>query len=228
MKTLDCPKGHGTMDLKTIKKELTFKGVDINIETEAYICPECGLEAGTLQSAGGLQLAIADAYRAKQNLLTSMEIKAFRKSHNLTQAQLADSMNVGIASIKRWESGTVQSASMDQALRMHFQGLSPTENYFGNREISLPRIKLVILQLEKLSGRKLLKKRDKFLYLAKYLWYADFVCFRQTERGLTGASYAAITYGPQLNNYRDFGFTDPIRGSDENASQAEALTENRT
>ena len=79
MKTLDCPKGHGLMDLKTIKKELTFKGVDINIETEAYICPECGLEAGTLQSAGALQLAIADAYRTKQNLLISTEIKEFRK-----------------------------------------------------------------------------------------------------------------------------------------------------
>ena len=170
MKTLDCPKGHEPMGLKTIKKELTFKGVEIDIETEAYICPECGLEAGTLQSAGALQLAIADAYRTKQNLLISTEIKEFRKSHNLTQAQLADSMNVGIASIKRLESSTVQSASMDRALQMHFQGLSPAENYFGNREISLPRIKLVARQLEKLSGRKLLKKKqDKFLYLAKYL-----------------------------------------------------------
>ena len=220
MKTLDCPKGHGPMDLRTSKKELTFKGVDINIETEAYLCLECGLEAGTLQSAGALQLTIADAYRTKQNLLTSTEIKEFRKSHNLTQAQLADSMNVGIASIKRWESGTVQSASMDRALRMQFQGLQ-AEDYCGNREISLPRIKLVIRQLEKLSGRKLLKKKDKFLHLAKYLWYADFVCFRQTGRGLTGASYAAITYGPQLNNYRDL--VDPIRESDE--TQAEALTE---
>lgn len=221
MKTLNCPKGHGPMDLTTIKKELTFKGVDISIEAETRICSECGLEAGTPQSAGALQLAIADAYRAKQNLLTSSEIKAFRKSHNLTQVQLADSMNVGIASIKRWESGTVQSASMDQALRMYFQGLAPVENYCGNREISLPRIKLVVRQLEKLSGRKLLKKHDKFLYLAKYLWYADFVCFQQTGRGLTGASYAALTYGPQLNNYRDL--VDPIRDSDE--SQAEALTD---
>jgi len=210
------------MGLKTIKKELTFKGVEIDIETEAYICPECGLEAGTLQSAGALQLAIADAYRTKQNLLISTEIKEFRKSHNLTQALLADSMNVGIASIKRLESSTVQSASMDRALQMHFQGLSPAENYFGNREISLPRIKLVARQLEKLSGRKLLKKnRINFYIWLNISRYADFVCFRQTGRGLTGASYAAITYGPQLNNYRDL--VDPIRESDEN--QAETLTD---
>ena len=38
---------------------------------------------------------------------------------------------------------------------------------------------------------------------------------------MTGASYAAITYGPQLNNYRDL--VDPIRESDEN--QAETLTD---
>ena len=220
MKILNCPKGHGPMGLKTVKKEMTFKGVDIDVETGVYICPECGLEAGTLQSAGVLQLAIADAFRTKQGLLTSGEIKELRKSRNLTQHQLAEIMNLGIASIKRWETGTVQSASMDHALRMQLQCRIQTDNYSGNREISLSRIKLVVRQLEALLRKRLLKKGDKLLYLAKYLWYADFLCFRQCGRSLTGASYAAITYGPQLNNYRDL--IDPIKESDEN--QAEPLS----
>ena len=217
MKTLNCPKGHGPMGLKTVKRELTFKGVDIAIEADTYVCPECGLEAGTLQTAGALQMAMADAYRAKQGLLTSDEIKALRKSRNLTQHQLAGVMNIGIASIKRWETGTVQSASMDHALRMQLQCRIQADNYSGNREISLPRIKLVARQLETIFGKRLLKKGDKFLYLAKYLWYADFLCFRQIDRSLTGASYAAMTYGPQLNNYRDL--IDPIKASDENEAE---------
>ncbi len=195
MKTLNCPKGHGPMALKTVNKAMTFKGVDIAVEADAFICPECGLEAGTLKTTGALQLAVADAYRAKKRLLTSTELKALRKSRNLTQRRLADMMNIGIASIKRWETGTVQSASMDRALRMQLQCRIQADNYSGNREISLPRIKLVVRQFETLLGKRLLKRGDKFLYLAKYLWYADFLCFRQVGRSLTGASYAAITYG---------------------------------
>lgn len=219
MAALNCPKGHGAMDLKVVNKAMTFKGVDITVNAEAFVCPRCGLEAGTLQTAGAMQLAIADAYRAKQGLLTSNEIKELRKARNLTQRDLAEIMNIGIASIKRWETGTVQSGSMDYALRMQFQCRIQADNYSGNREISLPRIKLVIKQLEKLMDKRLLKKSDKFLYLAKYLWYADFLSFRQLGRGMTGASYAAIKYGPQLNNYSYL--IDPIKDSDEN--QAEPL-----
>ena len=109
---------------------------------------------------------------------------------------------------------------MDHALRMQLQCRIQADNYSGNREISLPRIKLVAKHFEKLLGKRLLKKDDKFLFLAKYLWYADFLAFRELGRGLTGASYAAITYGPQLNNYRDL--VGPIKDSDINA--AEPLT----
>jgi putative zinc finger/helix-turn-helix YgiT family protein len=225
MKTLNCPKGHGAMKFQTVSKELTFKGVDLQVEADTYICPTCGLEAGTPQTAGKLQLAITDAYRAKQGLLTSQELKSLRKSHGLTQAQLAEVMNIGIASIKRWETGTVQSASMDHALRMQLQCRIPSDNYSGNRELSLSRIKLVTKTLEALLGKKLLKKGDKFLYLAKYLWYCDFLCFQQTGRSLTGASYAAITYGPQLNNYRDL--IDPIKESDENDTEPLSDEESR-
>jgi putative zinc finger/helix-turn-helix YgiT family protein len=221
MKALNCPKGHGPMAIGTVDKQMTFKGVDITVTAEAFICPVCGLEAGTPETAGALQLAIADAYRTKQGLLTSSELKGLRKSRNLTQQQLAEIMNIGIASIKRWETGTVQSASMDYALRMQLQCRIQADNYSGNREISLPRIKLVAKCFEKFLGMRLLKKDDKFLFLAKYLWYADFLGFRELGRGLTGASYAAITYGPQLNNYRDL--LGPIKNSDINA--AEPLTD---
>ncbi len=105
MKTIHCPKGHGPMELKKLHKEKTFKGVDIAYEAEAFVCPDCGLEAGTVKTAGAVQCAIADAYREKVGLLTGREIKSLRKGKDLTQQQLADAMKVGIASIKRWETG---------------------------------------------------------------------------------------------------------------------------
>jgi hypothetical protein len=65
MKRIHCPKGHGPMELKELHKEKTFKGVDISYTAEAFVCPICGLEAGTVEIAGAVQCAIADGYREK-------------------------------------------------------------------------------------------------------------------------------------------------------------------
>ena len=221
MKTANCPRGHGPMELKKLHKEKTFKGVDIDYMAEAFVCPVCGLEAGTVQTAAGVQRAIADVYREKVSLLTSREIKSLRKAKGFTQQQLADATNVGIASIKRWETGMIQSRSMDHALRIQLQDDIRPDDNTGNREIDLARIKLIATTFEKILGKRLLKVGDKLLFLAKYLWYADMLAFRHLGKGLTGASYAAITYGPQLNNYRDL--IKPIKDSDVN--DAEPLSE---
>lgn len=221
MKVLNCPKGHGPMEQKKLKKEKTFKGVDIQYLADGYVCPTCGLEAGTIESAAAVQRAIADAYRSKTGLLTSREIKDLREDKGLTQQQLADVMNVGGASIKRWETGMVQSKSMDRALRITLQEDDCSDDYTGNRQIDLSRIKLVARTFEGILGKRLLKVGDKFLFMAKYLWYADMLAYRKLGRGMTGASYAAITYGPQLNNYKDL--LKPIKESDER--EAEPLSE---
>jgi hypothetical protein len=46
------------------------------------------------------------------------------------------------------------------------------------------------------------------------------LAFRNLGRSLTGAEYAALPYGPQLNNYRDL--IDEIKSAD--GSSAEPLT----
>jgi len=217
MKTLYCPEGHGAMELKKELNNTTFRGVDISYEAEKYVCRECKLEAGTVQTAGIVQKLIADVYRSKVRLLTGDEIRSLRKSRGLSQQNLAELMNVGVASIKRWETGLIQSKSMDHALRIQLQCRIQADNISGNRELSLARIKLVARQLEMLIGKRLLKIHDRFLFLAKYLWYADMLAFRQLGRGLTGATYAAITYGPQLNNYKDL--VKPIKESDETMTE---------
>ena len=49
---------------------------------------------------------------------------------------------------------------------------------------------------EQKLGRVLLKKTDRMLYAAKYLWYADMVAYRDLGAGMTGAGYAALPLGP--------------------------------
>jgi hypothetical protein len=41
-------------------------------EFDALICPECGLEAGTVQSAGNVQRAILDAYRKREAVASEL------------------------------------------------------------------------------------------------------------------------------------------------------------
>jgi len=200
---MDCPSGHGKMLLRKAKQRMTFRGVKIIVPIEQYRCAVCGVEAGTVNQAARIQKTIAHAYRKAVNLLTGDEIVEKRKRLGLTQEGLAKRMNVGIASIKRWEGGTLQSKSMDHALRIALVGQSVGDSCTGNREFSIPRIKLVLKEFESVLGKHLLKKNDKMLFAAKYLWYADMVAHRETGESLTGSTYAALPYGPQLNNYKD-------------------------
>jgi len=220
---MDCPNDHGPMRLKTVPKELLFRGKRLKFRAQHYVCPICGIEADDLGLAAENQKALSDAYRAAARFLTSEQIIEGRRKMGWTQEDLARAANVGIASIKRWETGQIQTRAMDDVLRRALSGEATcADPYTGNRPLSLARIKLVLEQFSRLLGRQFLKSpKDKMLYAAKYLWYTDMVAFRETGQSMTGGTYAALPHGPQLNNYSDL--VPLIRGSDER--QAEALKE---
>jgi putative zinc finger/helix-turn-helix YgiT family protein len=224
-KLMSCANGHGKMVIKKLEKSMNFRGVAINFEAEYYVCLVCGLEAGTVEQSSAIQRAISDTYRKTVNLLTGKEIREGRTRLELSQEALAKRMNVGIASIKRWEGGLIQSRSMDKALRMALQGWIVGDNYIGNRTFSIPRIKLVLRQFESILGKKILKKKDRMLFAAKYLWYADMVAFRDLGKSMTGSTYASLPYGPQLNNYRDL--IDQIKNADESSPEPLSPEEKR-
>ncbi len=202
-KKMICPHCDEPMRLKQIRQETQFREADITFAYEGFVCPRCGMEAATLDQAAAVQRKMSDAYRNKTGLLTAVEIVAERKKLGLSQQALADRMNVGIASIKRWEGPIIQTRSMDKLLREALAGRMCGDPYTGNRPFSIPRVKIVLRYFETVLGRKLLKKNDKMLFSAKYLWYADMLAFREAAEGITGATYAALPYGPQMNNYKD-------------------------
>lgn len=220
---MECPNQHGRMEVKSMVKEVPFRGKRVKYRAQHFVCPECGIEADDLNLAAANQKALSDAYRSAVKLLTGEQIVEARKKLNWTQDDLAKTANVGIASIKRWETGQIQTKAMDDVLRNALSGKTIcADPYTGNRPLSLPRIKLVLGRFSSLLGRKLLKTAaDKLLYAAKYLWYADMIAFKETGQGMTGATYAALPHGPQLNNYREL--IPLIREADE--AQAEPITD---
>jgi len=203
---MNCPNEHGRMLLKNKPKEMTFRNKRIKYTARHYVCPECGIEVDDIAMAAENQRKIADAYRKVANLLSSDEIVNGRKKLKWSQEQLARAMNVGIASVKRWETGQIQTKPMDGILRRVLSGNIPVCDLFtGNRTLSLPRIKRVLNRFSELLGRDMLKTdpNDKLLYEAKYVWYADMISYRETGQSMTGGTYARLPQGPQLNNYNE-------------------------
>jgi putative zinc finger/helix-turn-helix YgiT family protein len=217
---MNCPNGHGVMPLRKIQKKITFRDVAVTVASHLHVCPVCKMEAGTVEQTAELQKAIAEAYRKEVGLLTGNEIRDLRKKARITQDTLAELTGVGIASIKRWEGAQIQTKSMDQALRKALADTKPASNFTGNRDFSIPRIKLVLNRFESCLGFKLMKDNDQMLFATKYLWYADMVAYRDLGKSMTGSSYAALPYGPQLNNYRDM--LELIKKAD--TKKAEPLT----
>jgi putative zinc finger/helix-turn-helix YgiT family protein len=198
-----CPICDATMELRATSKTVTFRDVKIEYSADLSYCNICEIESGSIEQTASIQKQISNKYRQTQELLSGEEVKNLRANKGWSQAKLAEQMGVGIASIKRWESVDIQSRAMDNHLRHHLQPGACCSDFTGNRDFSIARIKLVANAFERELGKTLLVEGDKFLFTAKYTWYADMLAFRELGRSMTGATYAAITYGPQLNNYRD-------------------------
>jgi putative zinc finger/helix-turn-helix YgiT family protein len=219
---MNCPNDHGEMKISGGVETVTFRGKGLQVFMEHYVCSECAITVDDLSLGTKNQQALSDAYRKAEHMLTGDEIAEGRRRRKWTQEKLARAINVGIASIKRWEKGQIQNKAMDDALRRALGGDEQSCNpYTGNRSLSLERIKLVLQEFSARLGRSLLTKGDRLLYAAKYLWYSDTVAFRELGQSMTGATYARLPQGPQLNNYSDL--KDLIRRAD--VSMAEPLAE---
>jgi hypothetical protein len=70
-------------------------------------------------------------------------------------------------------------------------------------------------------GFGFLQDGDMMLFDAKYVWYADSLAYQLLGKSLTGATYAALPHGPQINNYKEL--IDEIRNA--NIEDAEPLTD---
>ncbi|MBU2490885.1 MAG: helix-turn-helix domain-containing protein [Proteobacteria bacterium] len=113
-----CPNCGREMILEKVEKVLNFRGRELAVTLEQYRCHDCGLEAGTVDQAGCVQNAIADAWRLAEGFLTGREIRSLREARSWTQAGLARAANLDPAAIRRWENGCIQPPEADRALRL--------------------------------------------------------------------------------------------------------------
>lgn len=116
MKCLKCKKNN--IVEKMVRDIFDFKNESIKIAHSTWECIDCGYTFADIKQMNQLRQLLADAYRKKHHLLTSTDIKNYRKRLGMTQFEFAKYLNTGEASIKRWETCYVQDPVYDDHIRL--------------------------------------------------------------------------------------------------------------
>jgi putative zinc finger/helix-turn-helix YgiT family protein len=106
------------LEKKVTTMEGEYAGEPYRVPAEAMVCPKCGYATLHASQIDAFSTAVADAYRKRHGLLTSSEIRKIRGGLGMSQEEFAAYLNVGVASVKRWELGKVQEKSMDDLVRI--------------------------------------------------------------------------------------------------------------
>lgn len=118
-----CPNCEKDTEQKYVNKveEITIRDLLIPIYSEYYQCKECG-ESYELPNPDRDPLDEAyREYRKRKGMIQPEQIKKFRKELGLTQKELSDILGIGIATVNRYENGSLQSDAHDQAIRLCMQ-----------------------------------------------------------------------------------------------------------
>lgn len=207
MKCLHCD--NDQFDKKRIRFPVELKGETIEVLSEAFVCSKCGEPQMDSEQMNKLRKVSADEYRKMHDLLTSNEILQYRERLGMSQIQFAEYLNIGEASIKRWETYYIQDESQDDHIRLKCDEAyaelnalqvcrksNPPDIYSGYRPLNLEIIKHVVAYLVK-HGRSTSK-----LFLNKIMFYLDFLHFKNYNKGITGLRFVPIDYGPCPDGFK--------------------------
>jgi len=111
--------GHELMAASPVSMTTEFRGESITVEMQAESCPACGRDRIDGRGMDLFTRLVVDAYKSRHGLLTSAELRAARRRLGMSQRQFAEFVGIGVASLKRWERGEVQSEQLDRQVRLH-------------------------------------------------------------------------------------------------------------
>ena len=116
MKCIKC--GHGMEPAAPLTLSAEVRGERFTVKVVAAECADCGRVVLNSKARRMYHRAGSDAYRQQHGLLTAAEIDRLRRNLGMTWKQFAEYMNVGIATLKRWMGGEIQTPSLDLLVRL--------------------------------------------------------------------------------------------------------------
>ena len=111
-------------------------GEDIQVESQVLTCSECGKEFYHEDFDKVTLIVAYNKYRKKHNLLFPIEIEAIRKLYCLSQIDLARLLDWSDKSIKKYESGTIQSKEHNDLL-VFFKDPRNMKSYLSKNKVNL-------------------------------------------------------------------------------------------
>lgn len=113
----NCEK-EGEFELIVKKETFTVRGEPTTVDVQYTRCKECGDEVlNPAVNHDPFELAYRE-YRRKHGLLQPEEISDWRKAHHLSQGEFARLLGIGVATINRYENGSLQNESHENLLRL--------------------------------------------------------------------------------------------------------------
>ncbi len=116
MKCIKC--GHGMEPAVPLTLSAEVRGELFTVQVVAAKCAHCDRVLLNSKARRMYHRAGADGYRQQHDLLTASEIDHLRRNLGMTWKQFAEYTNIGIATLKRWMGGEIQTPSLDSLVRL--------------------------------------------------------------------------------------------------------------
>lgn len=94
-----------------------IRGLELDVMFEWPVCPSCGKKLTVGSYAEKNYARLYDAYRKATGLPNGIEIRATRAKLGLSQKKLADLLGIGVASIQRYEGGSLPTEAHAAMIR---------------------------------------------------------------------------------------------------------------
>ena len=116
MKCIKCGHPVESEALRTVDAEL--KGEHVSVTLNVPQCMNCGRVVILGRHSRAYHRAVSEAYRRKMGLATIEEIDGLRRNLKMTWPEFASYVSVGIATLKRWKRGEIQTQALDRLVRL--------------------------------------------------------------------------------------------------------------
>lgn len=116
MKCIKC--GHQMQTVKGLAMDAEVRGEEVLVHVDASQCAHCHRVVLDRKARRAYGRAAADAYRKQHRLLTTADFVEMRRNLGMSWKQFAEYVPVGVATLKRWLGGEIQSPALDVLVRL--------------------------------------------------------------------------------------------------------------
>lgn len=152
-------------EIRTVPESYPVYGEQTEVLASVAVCKNCGNVIFNEELDSANLLLACDAYRRKHKLLSPVEIIAIREQYGLSQRSFAKLLDWGDKTIRRYESGSVQSKAHNSLL-LFLRDPENMDAFLAQNEVCLEEKQLLKLR-EKIASLRGNSGEPDYEYVSK-------------------------------------------------------------